>query len=98
MPLRKDRKRRRLLATPALSPAASDGGSGGATGGGRYVDASGEPDQKMCPCNAGICIVRESGVFRGRKYYRCPMQVSARCSMQLLNTFTVPSYFLVLVL
>jgi hypothetical protein len=57
MPLRKDRKRRRLLATLALPPAASDGGSGGATGSGRYVDASGEPDQKMCPFNAGICLV-----------------------------------------
>jgi hypothetical protein len=76
MPLRKDRKRRRLLA-----PAASDGG--------RYVDANGEPEQKMCPCNAGICLVRESGVFRGRKYYTCPMQVSARCSMELLNTSAI---------
>jgi hypothetical protein len=74
MSLPKDPKRRRLLATPSVLPTASDG----ATGGGRYEDTIAEQEQKMCPCNAGICLVRESGMFRGRKYCRCPMQVSLR--------------------
>jgi hypothetical protein len=83
MSLRKDpKRRRRLLATPSVLPTASDG----ATGGGRYEDTIAEPEQKMCPCNAGICLVRESGMFRGRKYYRCPMQVSLRWLMDSLDT------------